>query len=183
MYEDIFCTQSVTRKIPGRIRVIQGLLYAAVAVFTVIGAMEGAFWMIPALGTLFGAWYFMGAARVNYEYRLEGTHFTVERVSGLRSKRKAVLFGDFDLTKLIIMAPEGDPALAKAEADSLAGPARRITYDVSAHDPDDICSLMYLTGVGKELDRPLKVYFQPGPELRECIRKIAPDRVAGYDRS
>lgn len=178
--EDIRCTQSVARKIPGHVRVIQWMLYTAVMIFTIIGAMQGPVWLIPALGTLFGSWYYMGAARVNYEYRLEGTRFTVERVSGLKSRRKAVPFGDFDLTKLIIMAPDGSPALEQAEADSLNAGAKRIVYDISAHDADDICSVMYLTAVGEEAGRPLKVFFQPSPEMRECIRRLAPGRVTGY---
>ena len=181
-YEDILCAQSVVRKIPGHVRVIQWMLYVAVVIFTVAGAMGGFVWLIPALGTLFGSWYYMGMARVTYEYRLEGAQFTVERVSGLKSKRKVVRFGEFDMTKLIVMAPDGSAALAEAEQASLNAGAKRITYDISAHDPEDICSVMYLTGVGPEQGRPLKVFFQPSPEMRDCIAKIAPGRVTGYEK-
>lgn len=179
-YEDIFCTQSVDRKIPGHVRVIQWMLYTAVLIFTIMGAMQGFVWLLPALGTLFGSWYYMGAARVTYDYKLEGARFTVTRISGLQSRRKSVPFGNFDLTTLRIMAPEGSPALEQAEADSLAAGQKRIVYDVSAHDPDSICSVMYLTGVGEEEGRPLKVLFQPNPEMRDCIGRIAPGRTAGY---
>ncbi len=181
-YEDILCAQSVNRRIPGHVRVIQWMLYGAVAVFTVAGAMGGFLWLFPALGTLFGSWYYMGTARVTYEYRLEGAQFTVERVSGLKSRRKVVRFGEFDMTKLIAMAPEGSAALDEAEKASLNAGSKRITYDISAHDPDNICSVMYLTGVGPEQGRPLKVIFQPSPEMRDCIARIAPDRVAGYEK-
>ena len=181
-YETIQYAQNVRRKIPGFVRTIQVLLYLAVFIFTVIGAMSGPVWMIPALGTLFGSWYYMGAARVTYIYRLEGTRLFVQRVSGLKSRQKTVDFADFDLTTLRIMAPDGSPALEQAEEASLNGAAKRITYDVSAHDPDNICSIMYLTGTGAEEGRPLKVYFQPSSELRGYIRQIAPDRVLGYDK-
>lgn len=179
-YEDVYCTQSVDRKIPGHVQVIRWMLYAAVFFFTVIGAMQGFVWLIPALGTLFGSWYYMGVARVTYDYKLEGARLTVTRTSGLQSRRKTVSFGDFDLTTLRVMAPEGSPQLERAEADSLAIQRKRIVYDVSAHDPDDICSVMYLTGVGEEEGRPLKVLFQPNPEMRACIGKVAPGRVLGY---
>ena len=181
-YENVFCTQTVHRRIPGHIRVIQWLLYFFVLLFTVIGAMWGFVWLFPALGTLFGSWYFMGAVRVTYNYKLEGSRLQVERVSGLKSRQKATDFGDFDLTRLRIMAPEGSQALAEAEEASTNASPKRIVYDVSAHDPDKICSIMYLTGVGQEKDRPLKVYFQPSPEMRDCIRTIAPDRVVGYEQ-
>lgn len=180
-YDDFYYTQSVDRKIPGNVRVIQFMLYFAVLVFTIIGAMEGIIWAILALGTLFGSWYFMGVARVTYEYRLEGAHFTVLRESGLKSRRKLEPFGDFDLTKLIIMGPESHTALAQAEEDSANAQPKRITYDVSAHDPDRICAVMYLTGTGEEQDRALKVLFQPDPQLREYIRRIAPERVVGFE--
>ncbi len=179
--EGLHCAQSVNRRIPGHIRVIQWMLYAAVLIFTVIGAMQGFIWLFPALGTLFGSWFFMGAARVTYEYELDGAILTVRRASGMRSRRKIVDFGVFDITKLTIMAPEGSAALEQAEADSQRPERRRIVYDVSAHDPDDICSVMYLTGVGEEQGRALKVYFQPSPEMRDCIAKLAPGRVTGYD--
>ena len=182
-HEDIRCAQSVVRKIPGHVRVIQWMLYTAVLIFTVIGAMQGFLWLFPALGTLFGSWYYMGVARVTYEYTLEGTRFTVERVSGLKSKRKAVLFGEFDLTKLIIMAPEGSPALEQAEADSMNAGAMLAWKAIGVEtglDPDDICSVMYLTAIGKDAGRPLKVFFQPSPEMRESIRRAAPGRVTGY---
>ncbi len=181
VYDEFRYTQSVTRKIPGHIRVIQWLLYFCVMIFTILGALQGPIWLFPALGTLFGSWYYMGAARVTYQYQLEGARLTVERTSGLKSKPRTVTFGEFDLTKLIVMGPEGSALLEKAEADSAAAVPRRITYDVSAHDPDDICSVMYLTGVGEQSGRALKVFFQPSPELRDYIRRIAPGRVGGYE--
>ena len=180
-YDTFNYSQSVRRKIPGFVRAVQGLLYLAVVIFTVIGALNGAVWLIPALGTLFGSWYYMGAARVTYVYRLEGTRLSVQRTSGLKSKPRTEDFGEFDLTKLIIMAPEGSPALEQAETESQNGPAKRIVYDVSAHDADAIPSVMYLTGTGQEEGRPLKVYFQPSETLREYIRLIAPERVIGHD--
>ena len=179
-YDEFRYTQSVPRRIPGHIRVIQWMLYFCVLIFTILGAMQGPIWLFPALGTLFGSWYFMGAARVTYRYLLEGAVLTVERTSGLKSRPKTVTFGEFDLTRLIAMGPEGSPLLEKAEADSAAASPRRITYDVSAHDPDDICSVMYLTGVEKGEDRAMKVFFQPMPELRDYIRQIAPGKVFGY---
>lgn len=176
-------TQSVQRKIPGFVRGIQWLLYLAVAIFAVIGAMYGPLWLIPALGTLFGTWFYMGAVRVSYVYRLEGANLTVQRISGLLSRPKTVNFANFDLTALWIMAPDGNTALNQAEEDPRSALGKRITYDVSAHDPDNICSVMYLTGIGREEGRPVKVYFQPSPELRRYIRQIAPGRVVGYDES
>ena len=183
VYDTFLYTQSVQRKIPGFVRGIQWLLYLAVAIFAIIGAMYGALWLIPALGTLFGSWYYMGVARVSYVYKLEGANLTVQRVSGLLSRPKTVDFADFDLTTLCVMAPDGNTALNQSEEDTRNAPEKRITYDVSAHDPDNICSVMYLTGSGREKGRPVKVYFQPSPELCHYIRQIAPGRVLGYDES
>lgn len=170
-------TQSIQRRIPGYVRLIQALLYMAVVIFAIIGSMEGAFWLIPALGTLFGSWYFMGAARVTYVYRLDGTRLHVQRISGLKSRPKKEDFAELELTGLRVMAPEGSSHLAEAERETQNDQPRRITYDVSAHDPADVCSVMYLSGVGREAGRNLKVYFQPSAELRQYIRSIAPGRV------
>ena len=170
-------TQSIQRKIPGYVRLIQALLYIAVVIFAIIGSMEGTIWLIPALGTLFGSWYFMGVARVTYVYRLEGTRLHVQRISGLKSRPKKEDFAELELTGLRVMAPEGSRHLAQAERETQGDQPRRITYDVSAHDPADVCSVMYLSGVGEEAGRNLKVYFQPSAELRQYIRYIAPGRV------
>lgn len=181
VYDSFLYTQNVQRRIPGFVRVIQVLLYLAVAIFAIAGAAAGMLWALLAVGTLVGTWYFMGTARVTYIYKLEGARLRVQRVSGLKSRPKREDFGDFDLTTLRVMAPEGSVALRQAEEETLNIEPKRITYDVSAHDPDHVCSVMFLTGVGMEKNRQLKVYFQPSGEMLRCIRLIAPGRVLGYD--
>ena len=78
--------RSVERKVPGYVRVIVALLYAATLLFTILGAMFGILFMPLALGSLFGGWYLMGEARVIYEYRLDGRTLTVMRTSGMHLK-------------------------------------------------------------------------------------------------
>lgn len=180
-YEKFLYTQNVQRDIPGYVRIIQALLYLSVLIFAVLGAMDGIVWLPLALGTLVGSWYFMGAVRVTYIYKLEGPMLRVQRVSGLKSKPKKEDFCEFDLRNLRAMGPEGAIALEQAEAESLLAQPKRITYDISAHDPDAVCSIMYLTGIEREKGQELKVYFQPSPEMRRCIRLIAPGRVFDYE--
>ena len=181
VYDSFLYTQNVQRRIPGYVRVIQVLLYLAVAIFAVIGAASGMLWALLAVFTLVGSWYFMGTARVTYIYKLEGARLRVQRVSGLKSRPKKEEFCDFDLTAIRVMAPDGSKELEQAEAETLNIEPKRITYDISAHDPDHPCSVMFLTGIGLEKNRQLKVYFQPSGEMMRCIRLIAPGRVLGYD--
>ena len=68
VYDSFLYTQNVPRKIPGYVRVIQALLYLAVAIFAVAGAAAGMLWALLAVATLVGTWYFMGTARVTYIY-------------------------------------------------------------------------------------------------------------------
>lgn len=176
-YENIVCRQSVERKIPSNIRVLQVLLYICVALFVVIGSTEGVLWLVPTLGTLFLCWYMVGEARVIYEYQLDGYMLKAMRTSGMRSKQKTVEFLNLDLRKAIIMAEEGLSLLDEAEAASKAAVPKRITYDISAHDRDKGCYVIYAEGVGPEAGRSLRVFFSPGPELRNCIRMICPGKV------
>ena len=76
--------RSVERKVPGYVRVIVALLYAATLLFTILGAMFGILFMPLALGSLFGGWYLMGEARVIYESRLAGRTLTVMSPRGMR---------------------------------------------------------------------------------------------------
>ena len=173
--------ETVERKIQSHIRVIQFMLYVAVAIFTFLGTMWGFPMLVLSLGTLFFAWYFMGIARVSYEYRLDGTMLTVLRHSGMRSRPKTEDFLHMDLTRLVIMADEGVDLLDEAEAASKAATPRRITYDVSAHDADRGCAVAYCMGTGPEEGRWLKVYMQASPGLRSCLNMICRDRVFVHD--
>ena len=179
--EPISLRRTVERRIPGYIRIIQGLLYASVLIFTVLGSMFGFIFLPLALGTLFGSWYFMGEARVLYEYRLEGYDLTVMRISGMRSRRREVAF--VNLHNLIAAADEGAEMLEEAEKRSLSGPKRRVTYDVSAHDPARGCALLYAMGTGAEAGRIVRVCFQPAPDLTSALRRLCPGKVMIRDEN
>ena len=181
--EPISLRRTVERRIPGYIRIIQGLLYASVLIFTVLGSMFGFIFLPLALGTLFGSWDFMGEARVLYEYRLEGYDLTVMRISGMRSRRREVAFVNLDLHNLIAAADEGAEMLEEAEKRSLSGPKRRVTYDVSAHDPARGCALLYAMGTGAEAGRIVRVCFQPAPDLTSALRRLCPGKVMIRDEN
>lgn len=175
--ENLTIRQSVERKIPSNIRVLQVMLYFCVFLFIIIGSTEGFLWLIPTLGTLFLCWYMVGEARVIYEYQLDGHMFRAMRTSGMRSKQKTVEFLNLDLRNMAIMAEEGLSLLDEAEAVSKAATPKRITYDISAHDKDKGCYVIYATGTGPEADRQLRVYFSPGPELKNALRMLCPGKV------
>ena len=121
--------RSVERKVPGYVRVIVALLYAATLLFTILGAMFGILFMPLALGSLFGGWYLMGEARVIYEYRLDGRTLTVMRTSGMRSRQKEIEFFTLQLDDLIAVAAEAHSRMRDAEALTLRGERRRVCYD------------------------------------------------------
>ena len=175
--EEFVMSVGVERHIPSRIRVIQFMLYASVLVFTILGSMFGPLWLFPSLGTLFFSWYFMGEARVHYEYRLNGYQFTVMRISGMRSRQKEVEFLKLDLHRLEIAADEGASILEPAQERFSKAKPRGITYDVSAHDPDRGCAVLYARGIGEEEGRLLRVYFQPSGPLSDALRRLCPGKV------
>lgn len=175
--ENITVRQSIERKIPSNIRVLQMILYFCVFLFVIIGMTQGILWLVPTLGTLFLCWYMVGEARVYYEYQLDGYMLKALRTSGMRSKQKTVEFLNMDLRTLVIMAEDGLSILDEAEAASKAAVPRRITYDISAHDRDKGCYVMYAEGMGPEAGRKLRVYFSPGPELKNAIRMLCPGKV------
>ena len=169
--------QTVTRKIPSHVIVLQVLLYITVGLFVIIGMTQNFLWLIPPLGTLFLCWYMMGEARVHYEYTLDGRDLRVLRISGMRSKTKTVEFLHVDLCNMIIMAEENKPILDDAERVSAAAQPKRITYDVSAHNQAVGCYVMYATGIEAEENRHLKIYFSPDGEMRDMIRLLCPGKV------
>ena len=168
---------AVQRKIPSHIRVIQMMLYFVVLVSTVLGAMWGPMLLIPSLGSLFMAWYMVGEARVSYEYRLDGTMLTVMRTSGMRSRQKEVEFLHTDLSGTIMIAEQGMECLDEAERLSLAGPVKRITYDISAQDTDRPGAMLYVKGIGPESGRILRVCFQTNRQLTSILHQLCPGKV------
>lgn len=176
--QDMSCSHIVQRVIPIRVRIIQGMLYAAVALFTIIGMRGGLYWGALAIGTLVFTWYYMGIARTSFIYELSGTRLRVQRVSGFASRPKTEPFAQFELAGIRVMAPEGSPRLdAEDEATKQLRP-KRIVYDLTSHDSSRACWVMFLDGSGDDAGRQVKAYVEPSPELLSCIRRAAPGRVA-----
>ncbi len=175
--DDMRCTHNVQRVISAQTRVIQALLYFAVAVFTLIGAFGGLYWGVLAVGTLVFSWYYMGIARTSFVYQLAGTRLRVQRVSGFVSRPKTEEFAQFDLRTITIMALEGSPLLEDEEAATRSLTPKRITYDLTSHDPNRNVWVMYLDGDGADAGRRVKAFVELSPELLRCVRRAAPGRV------
>ena len=154
--------RSVERKVPGYVRVIVALLYAATLLFTILGAMFGILFMPLALGSLFGGWYLMGEAR-------------------MRSRQKEIEFFTLQLDDLIAVAAEGTQPMRDAEALTLRGERRRVCYDVSAQDPDRACAFLYAKGSGADSGRFVRVCFLPYPDFVGAIRALCPGKVMMTD--
>ncbi len=175
--ENMSCLHHVARIVPVRIRIIQILLYITVFFFAFIGTFGGLYWGIMSVGTLVFAWYLMGIAKTSFNYELTGTDLLVERVSGFASRPKTETFARFDLTTLLITAPEGSPLLEAEDAASLKARPRRIVYDLTSHDKKQKVYVMFLPGSGPDKGHIVKAYIEPSAELLNCIRRAAPGRV------
>ena len=116
--------RSVERKVPGYVRVIVILLYAATLLYDPGRDVRHSLHTL-ALGSLFGGWYLMGEARVIYEYRLDGRTLTVMRTSGMRSRQKEIEFFTLRLTTSSRSPPRARSPW-DAEALTLRGERRRV---------------------------------------------------------
>ncbi|MGX8705433.1 MAG: hypothetical protein ACSW8J_02540, partial [bacterium] len=172
--QDMACSHSVQRVIPVRVRIIQGMLYIAVALFTFIGTMGGLYWGALAVGTLVFSWYYMGIARTTFLYELTGTRLRVQRVSGFMSRPRTEMFGVFELSGIHVMAPEGSPRLDAEDAATKAMRPKRVVYDLTSHDKMRDCWVMFLDGAGDDANRQVKAYIEPSLALLRCIRRAAP---------
>ena len=175
--QDMACSHNVQRVIPVRVRIIQGMLYTAVVLFTIIGAHGGLYWGALAVGTLVFSWYYMGIAHTSFIYELTGTMLRVKRVSGFASRPKAEMFGVFELSGIRAMAPEGSPKLEAEDAATKALTPKRIVYDLTSHDKNRDVWVMFLDGAGEDAGRQVKAYIEPSPDLLRCIKRAAPGRV------
>lgn len=175
--QTISIRRSVERKVPGYVKVIVFLLYAATLLFTILGSMFGILFLPLALGSLFGGWYLMGEARVVYEYRLDGKTLTVMRTSGMRSRQKEVEFFTLDLNDLIVVADEGTQSMQDAEKLTRQGERKRVCYDVSAQDSNRACAFLYAKESGADSGRFVRVCFLPYPDLVGAIRTLCPGKV------
>lgn len=178
---NISCRCAVDRKIHSSTRVIQFMLYFCVLIFVIIGAYKGFLWLIPTLGTLFFSWYYMGEARVSYEYQLDGSMFKVIRYSGVRQKPKVVQFMELDLHDLIIVSEEGTTRLEEVEAMTASAQPKRVTYFINAQDPNRPSLVLYARGYGADAGRYVKAYMNPSAEMINCMRLVCPGKVFPYE--
>jgi len=179
--EEMSCTHSVQRVVSLRTRIIQVLLYIAVALFTLIGTMGGLYWGALAVGTLVFSWYFMGIAKTTFIYILTGTRLRVQRVSGFTSRPRTEEFAQFDLKTIRVAAPEGSPALVAEDEATRSLKPRRVVYDLTSHDKNRDTWVMFLEGIGDDANRQVKAYVEPSREMLACMRRAAPGRFREYD--
>jgi hypothetical protein len=166
---------SVEKLVPAHIKVIKWLLYAATAVFVIIGMTGGWVWLIPTVGTLAWAWYFNNNTRVVYEYEYFNGTLDVDAVYNERKRKR---FGSFDLHELMILAPEGDERLEEYDKKTSGGVYKshgRMTYDITTHDwqNEDQRYVMFV----KEGSRVAKVTFEPSREMLAAFRRLMPRAV------
>ena len=169
--------ETVERKIQSHIRVIQFMLYMAVAIFTFLGSMWGFPMLVLSLGTLFFAWYLNGVASVTYEYQLDGYTLRILRHSGMRSRPVSVEFVVLDLTRVLVIAGQGASELEEAQRRFDAAGRQRVTYNTSAQDPDRPSAVLFCEGTGTDSGRLVRVYLQPYPQLMDCLRRLCPGKV------
>lgn len=176
-FERVCYRHSVMRRIPVRIRVIQAMLYLFVGIFAFFGMFIGFPMLVPTLGTLIFAYWYMGTMRVEYEYRLDGTQFTVIRHSGVRQRPKQEEFLRFDMRSVELAGWPDTPELEAVEARTAQANPRRVVCNISAHDVNRDCAVLYARGQGAESGRWVKVYFDAEKELLGYMRRMCPDRV------
>lgn len=176
-FDQVCYRHSVMRKIPARIRVIQVMLYMFVGIFTFLGMFIGFPMLVPTLGTLIFAYWYMGIMRVEFEYRLDGTEFTVIRHSGVRQRPRQEEFLKFDMrTVEAVGYPDSEELAAIEERTAQANP-RRVICNVSAQDVNRDSAVLYARGKGQEEGRWVKVYFEPENELMGYVRRMCPGKV------
>ena len=170
--------ETVERKIQSHIRVIQFMLYVAVAIFTFLGTMWGFPMLVLSLGTLFFAWYYKGVISVSYEYQLDGYDLHIRRLSGTRAKPVDEAFAYVDLQRVIVIADQFTPEIEQGEAAFAAADRKhRVTYYTAAQDPDKPSCALYAHGSGPEDGYIVRIYLQPTAQLLHCLRQLCPGKV------
>ena len=176
--------RSVERKVPGYVRVIVALLYAATLLFTIPGRDDFGILFMPRWRwvSFFGGWYLMGEARVIYEYRLDGR--TPDRHAHQRhalAAEKEIEFFTLQLDDLIAVAAGARSPCGTREALTLRGEREGASADVSAQDPDRACAFLYAKGSGADGRRFVQVCFLPSPDFLGAIRALCPGKVMMTD--
>ena len=103
-----------------------------------------------------------------YEYVMEGNHFTIDVIVGKKHRKNA---HELDLNQLEVVAPNWHEKVAKYRIKG--GTERLAKYDYTSYD-DEIPYYTMIIGDGREK---IKILLDLNEEMLRTMKNMFPDRV------
>lgn len=161
-------TEQVTRKKKAGAGLLKVLMIAFGVFFVLLGIIFSRGFMLSGflLICLYLAYDFF--SQKEYEYTMEGTHFSIDMITGKRHRRQ---MHELDLNKLEVVAPHWHDKVAKYR--KKGGTEHIPKYDYTSYD-DDIPYYTMIIGEGREK---VKLLLDLNDEMLRALKTLFPEKV------
>lgn len=161
-------TEQVTRKKKAGTGFLKVLMIAFGVFFVLLGIVFSRGFMLSGflLICLYLAYDFFN--QKEYEYTMEGTHFSIDMITGKRHRRQ---MHELDLNKLEVVAPHWHDKVAKYR--KKGGTEHIPKYDYTSYD-DDIPYYTMIIGEGREK---VKLLLDLNDEMLRALKTLFPEKV------
>lgn len=167
MYSTKIIKQVKRKKKPGA-----GVLKISMIVFGVLFILMGIVFsrgfMLPGFLLICLYFAFDMFSQKEYEYVMEGNHFTIDVIVGKKHRKNA---HELDLNQLEVVAPNWHEKVAKYRIKG--GTERLAKYDYTSYD-DEIPYYTMIIGEGREK---IKILLDLNEEMLRTMKNMFPDRV------
>src|SRR5699024_4595301 len=136
--------------------------------FILMGIVFSRGFMLPGFLLICLYFAFDMFSQKEYEYVMEGNHFTIDVIVGKKHRKNA---HELDLNQLEVVAPNWHEKVAKYRIKG--GTERLAKYDYTSYD-DEIPYYTMIIGDGREK---IKILLDLNEEMLRTMKNMFPDRV------
>ena len=165
---NIRITEQVTRKKKPGTGVLKVLMVVFGVLFILMGIVFSRGFMLPGFLLICLYFAFDMFSQKEYEYVMEGNHFTIDVIVGKKHRKNA---HELDLNQLEVVAPNWHEKVAKYRIKG--GTERLAKYDYTSYD-DEIPYYTMIIGDGREK---IKILLDLNEEMLRTMKNMFPDRV------
>lgn len=166
-YQDVYIEKSVRRVVPPFTKVLNIILY----LLTIWGAflfiaVDYRIYGIPLMITIVATYFVSQSAKLDFDYTYTNGCLDITRIVRKRRRKEIVSCEMKDV--MVVAVSKSEPV------QQYIGRSMK-TFDCTSHDKDTPYYTMIVKG--EQANSDLKILFEPGEEMLEAMKRIAPDKV------
>ncbi len=165
---DYAITEQVSRKTKKGVKALRRTMIVFAVLFVLLGIIFTNGFMLPAFLLVVLYFAYDVFCEKDYEYRLDGTTFTVHVIYGKRYRKEAQ---ELDIKDLEVVAPHWHDSVAKYKIKG--GTQRLKKYDYTSYDEDT----PYYTMIIMSKHQKIKLLLDLNEQMLHAMKQMYPEKV------